>query len=137
MFKQLEPRTQGRNWDDNRPEEVRISVLAGSKKSLQANISIGKNIIEQMGWKKGDRIQIWVDEEKKIFSLSKADDGTGYKLTTASGFGNGKEPHRCLNIKLCVNRSRVSFITSKHPSTRMDHSVKGDGKELWINYNRR
>jgi hypothetical protein len=134
MFKLIEPRTRGRNWDDSRKDEVRVSVQKDTAKNLQVHITIGVNVASGMGWKNGDRADVYIDPEKSIFSISKSEAGTGYKLHASAGKGNAKEQNKTLSLKISNGKGRIPFIKSRHVSTCMIHSIKNNGKELWISY---
>lgn len=69
----------------NKVDQARINVAFGmAKKDGEINritIQIGQEIIEEMGWNKGDRIFIYNNpNDLMVFRLIKSGTGSGWKL---------------------------------------------------------
>lgn len=83
-FKEVKPLRN--NSSINREKNVRVSFSKiKATGTFNLNIYIGKTVAQEYGFKSGDKIKFYVDEDNpRIWLLKKSTDGIGYSLIDAT-----------------------------------------------------
>lgn len=83
---------QSRTYGSNRmpDDDVRVGFKSSDKNNPDkvdtVEIRLGKEVIEEMGWKSKDKIVVYIDKRKSLnFMLCKTEKGKGYAINQQVG----------------------------------------------------